>query len=195
MKKNHELTFYQKEKKIKPYHFKGAFALLFWMAALSFVAFVLCMLFGMKTSVVGDGMLPEFSNSQEVLINKTSYIIFSPKSGDIIAFYPNGNKKSHLYVKRVVAVPGDTIYIEKGHLYVNGYIHKDEGKYESMDFAGILENEVTLKNDEYFVLGDNRNDSEDSRFDDIGLVKKDFIEGRVWFRLKNDDIKTGFVRR
>lgn len=195
MKRKHELTFYQKEKKIKPYHFKGAFVLIFWMLALSFVAFVLVLLFGMKTSVVGEGMEPSLYNSQEVLIDRTAYLVFNPKVGDIIAFYPNGNENSHYYVKRVVGLPGDTLYIEGGHLYVNGYIFKDEGLYDFMDYSGLLENELTLKEDEYFVLGDNRNESEDSRYGDIGPVKKSLIEGRVWFRFKCNDQKMGFVKR
>lgn len=193
MKKKHELTFYQKEKKIKPHHFKGLAILLFWMAAITFIAFVTVLLFGKRAVTIGGGMEPVLYNTQEVLINRTSYVLMSPKEGDVIAFFPNGNNKSHYYIKRVVAVPGDVVYIENGHLYVNGYVYKDEGKYDYMDYAGIAENEITLKNNEYFVLGDNRNDSEDSRYSDVGLVNKDYIEGKVWFRFKSNDHKMGFI--
>lgn len=193
MKKRNGLTFVKKEKKIKPHHFTGLFVLLFWMAAVSFIAFVLVLVFGNKSAVIGDGMNPVLTNGGEVFINKSSYIIFKPGVGDIIAFYPNGNKNSYLYLKRVVAVGGDEVLIENGHLYVNGNLFEDEDFYEPMEFAGLAENPIVLQKDEFFVLGDNRNDSEDSRFGNIGPVKRDDIVGRVWFRIKTDGVKDGFL--
>lgn len=192
MKKNKELTFYKKEKKIKPHHFKGAFILLFWMAAVSFIAFVIVLMFGTRTSVIGEGMEPTFYNSQEVLINKAAYVIFPPKSGDIIAFYPNGNSKSHYYIKRVVAVPGDTVLIVNGHLTVNNVLYEDEDLYDYMEYSGLAENEIVLGDNEFFVLGDNRNNSEDSRYGNIGTVERDNIDGKVWFHFSCDEADLGF---
>ncbi len=171
MRKKKGLTFVKKEKKVKPHHFTGFFILLFWLAAVSFIAFVLVLVFGTKSAVIGDGMNPELVNSQEVLINKSSYLLFKPKVGDIIAFYPNGNKKSYMYIKGEVATGGDTVLIENGHLYINGELFEDEDLYEMIEYAGLAENLITLNKDEYFVLGDNRNDSEDSRYGNIGPVK------------------------
>ena len=192
MKKKKGLTFVKKEKKVKPHHFTGFFILLFWLAAVSFIAFVLVLVFGTRSAVIGDGMNPELVNSQEVLINKSSYLLFKPKVGDIIAFYPNGNKKSYMYIKRVVATGGDTVLIENGHLYVNGELFEDEELYEVMEYAGLAENLITLNKDEYFVLGDNRNDSEDSRYGNIGPVKGEDIVGRVWYHFKSGEEKAGF---
>ena len=192
MKKKHELTFIKKEKKIKAHHFTGVAVLLFWFAAVTFISFVLVMVFGTRVAVVGDSMNPVLFNSQEVLINKASYIILRPRVNDIIAFYPNGNRNSHFYIKRVVALPSDTVLIENGHLYVNGELFEDEGMYEAMSYAGLAENEYKLENDEYFVLGDNREESEDSRYGNIGPVKRDDIIGRVWFHLKYENEKAGF---
>ena len=192
MKKKKGLTFVKKEKKVKPHHFTGFFILLFWLAAVSFIAFVLVLVFGTRSAVIGDGMNPSLVNSQEVLINKSSYLLFKPRVGDIIAFYPNGNKKSYLYIKRVVAVGGDTVLIENGHLYINGELFEDEDLYETMEFAGLAENMITLAKDEVFVLGDNRNDSEDSRYGNIGPVKNEEIVGRVWYHFKSGDKNAGF---
>lgn len=192
MKKKHELTFVKKEKKIKPHHFKGVFVLLFWMVAVSFIAFVIILIFGNRTAVIGDGMNPVLYNSQEVLINKASYILFGPRVGDIVAFYPNGNKNSHYYIKRVVATPGDTVIISDGHLYVNGYIFEDEGKYPPFEYAGLAENEIKLEKGEYFLIGDNRNNSEDSRYGNVGPVDRDYIAGRVYFHFSFEDKKMGF---
>ena len=192
MKKKKGLTFVKKEKKIKPHHFKGVFILLFWMAAVSFIAFVLVLLFGTKAVVIGDGMESELHNSQEVLINKTAYVLFKPRVYDIVAFYPSGNRRTHFYIKRVVATPGDTVQIIEGHLYVNGEMFKGEEEYEYIEYAGLAENEIVLAKNEYFVLGDNRNNSEDSRYGNIGPVDRDDIVGKVWFHFKSGDNKAGF---
>ena len=90
----------------------------------------------------------------------------------MIVFLPNGNEKSHYYVKRVVGVPGDTLYIKNGLLYVNDET-VEEYFNDRIAEPGLLESEVTLEEDEYFVIGDNCNNSEDSRSANIGTVKKD----------------------
>lgn len=190
-KRKHELTFYKKEKKIKPHHFKSLFWIIFSMAAASFIAFVIVIVLGTRTTVIGESMEPTLYNSQNVLINKASYIIFSPKSGDIVAFYPNGNKKTHYYIKRIVAVPGDRVVIKDGHLYINDEIYKDEAKYDYIEDPGLAENEITLQRNEYFIMGDNRNCSEDSRDGNIGPVNKKQIEGKVWFHFKCEDEEMG----
>lgn len=192
MRKKKGLTFYKKEKKIKPSHFKYVFLMIFWMAVVSFIAFVIVLIFGTRAAVIGDGMEPNYYNSQEVLINKAAYIILSPKVGDVVAFYPNGNSNSHYYIKRVVAIPGDKVIIKDGHLYVNGKLFADEDKYDVIEYAGFAENEITLAKDEYFVLGDNRNNSEDSRHGNIGPVKRDNIDGKVWFHFACDEADVGF---
>ncbi|MCR5848434.1 MAG: signal peptidase I [Lachnospiraceae bacterium] len=194
MKKRKGLTFIKKEKKIKPHHFTWVFVLLFWMAAVSFIAFVLVLIFGTRSVVIGDSMNPLLYNSEVVLINKSSFLILKPQVNDIIAFYPNGNTKSHFYIKRVVAVPGDKVLIQNGRLYVNDELFEFEGLYEPMEYAGMAENEIVLEKDEFFVLGDNRKESEDSRYGNIGPVKRDDIIGRVWFHFKYGDEKAGLVK-
>ena len=111
------------------------------------------------------------------------YKVTNPKQNDIIVFLPNGNEKSHYYVKRVVAVPGDTVLIQDGALYVNGELFDEEIEVASMEDAGLAAEEITLGEDEYFVLGDNRNNSEDSRYANIGNIKKEYIIGKAWFRV------------
>lgn len=156
------------------------------------VAFVLVYFIGLRTSVVGQSMSPTLESGDEILVNRFVYKVSQPKVDDIIVFLPNGNEKSHYYIKRVVAVPGDKVQIKNGTLYVNGEEVKDSFESDSMEDAGLAEEEITVGEDEYFVLGDNRNNSEDSRYANIGNVKKEYIIGKAWFIVSPFE-KLGFL--
>lgn len=186
------LTFYEKEKKINKSTIHEILFTLFYCGVAVFLAFVLVFSVGMKISMVGVSMEPALYNGQEVLINRFIYKITSPKRGDVIAFLPNGNQNSHYYLKRIVGLPGESIQIIDGYVYINGE-RVPEDEYDKMADYGIAGNEIQLGSDEYFVLGDNRNMSEDSRSGNIGAVKKDTIAGKVWFHLSCDEEGTGFV--
>ena len=186
------LTFYEKEKKINKSTIHEILSTLFYCGVAVFLAFVLVFSVGMKISMVGVSMEPALYNGQEVLVNRFIYKITSPKRGDVIAFLPNGNQNSHYYLKRIVGLPGESIQIIDGYVYINGE-RVPEDEYDKMADYGIAGNEIQLGSDEYFVLGDNRNMSEDSRSGNIGAVKKDTIAGKVWFHLSCDEEGTGFV--
>lgn len=147
------------------------------------VAFTLVYFIGMRTSVVGQSMAETLSGGDEILVNRFIYKVTNPKRNDIIVFLPNGNEKSHFYVKRVIGVPGDTVRIDNGVIYVNGQAYKDEIETAAIEEAGLAAEEITLGSDEFFVLGDNRNNSEDSRYANIGNIKKEYIIGKAWFRV------------
>ncbi len=149
--------------------------------------------FGLKTSVVGTSMEPALKHSEQVLLDRISYQFSSPKRGDVIAFYPNGNTKSHIYIKRVIGLPGERIRIEDGHVFINDSRYFLDNVELTLD-PGIAENEIELSLSEYFVLGDNRSNSEDSRSANIGNVGSEMIEGKVWFKLGTSDSKMGFVK-
>ena len=186
------LTFYEKEKKINKSTIHEILSTLFYCGVAVFLAFVLVFSVGMKISMVGVSMEPALYNGQEVLVNRFIYKITPPKRGDVIAFLPNGNQNSHYYLKRIVGLPGESIQIIDGYVYINGE-RLPEDEYDKMADYGIAENEIQLGSDEYFVLGDNRNMSEDSRSGNIGAVKKDTIAGKAWFHLSCDEEGTGFV--
>lgn len=138
---------------------------------------------GMKVTVVGNSMENTLVDGSQVLVNRFTYNLTDPKSGDVIVFLPNGNEKSHYYIKRVVGVPGDKVQIIDGVLYVNGELF-DEQDTDAIKNAGLAEEEITVDEDEFFVLGDNRNSSEDSRYANIGNIKKEYITGKAWFVIK-----------
>ena len=146
------------------------------------MAYVLVSTFGVRTNIVGPAMESTLQNDDDVFINKFIYMISRPKAGDVVVFLPNGNEKSHYYIRRVVAVPGDTVQIQNGALYVNDELYNEQMDVASMEDAGIAADPITLGKDEYFVLGDNRNNSEDSRYANIGNVKNEYIIGKAWFR-------------
>ncbi|MCR4901474.1 MAG: signal peptidase I [Butyrivibrio sp.] len=186
---------YKEEKKIlTPALFKEILSWLFFTAFAIFLALMTVMAFGMRARVIGDSMSPSLYSGQFVLINRVSYIVSTPKRDDIIAFLPNGNSNSHYYIKRVVALPGETVQIIDGVLYVDGKEQSDdEGLYDKMEDAGIAENEIKLGSNEYFVLGDNRNSSEDSRSANIGIVSGNTIAGKVWYKYGGSEGSSGFI--
>lgn len=150
--------------------------LLVIIAAVMLVFFV-----GFRISVVGASMSPTLESGDEVLVNRFKYKIFSPKQNDLIVFLPNGNEKSHYYIKRVIAEPGDKVQVKDGVVYVNGEKFEEKAAVSNIENALLAENEIIVGEDEYFVLGDNRNNSEDSRYASIGNVKKEHIVGKAWF--------------
>lgn len=157
------------------------------------IAFVLVYFVGEKTNVIGASMEPTLYNRDEVIINKFIYKLTEPKRGDVVAFQPNGNKNTHFTIKRVVGLPGETIRIEDGVLKIDGEPYESEFLTAGIEDPGIAGDDIVLGAEEYFVLGDNVNNSEDSRFANVGNVDKQDMEGKVWF-VVSPIKKLGFVK-
>lgn len=189
--RNKGLSFYKRKKKISSSAVREVLIVLFGMAAAVFIAVVLTFFFGTYTNMVGMSMEPRLYNGQRVYVNRFSYLLATPKTGDVVVFLPNGNTNTHYYIKRVVAVPGDTVLIQNGVLYVNG-IASSWVDVKIMD-AGIAEVELVLDLGEYFCMGDNPGSSEDSRSANIGPVKEQDIIGEAWLHLGGEDTGIGLV--
>lgn len=185
---------HRRRKKINAGVLKEIFSWIFWIGISAVTAVVLVVVFGLRTNVVGNSMEPHLYAGQEILINRLIYQISEPQFGDVIAFQPNGNENAHYYVKRVIGVPGDTIVIRNGRVYIDDVELKEDDSYDKIADPGIAESEIFLKEGEYFVLGDNRNFSEDSRSGNIGIVKHDYIIGKVWFKLSDKLDYIGIVK-
>ncbi len=173
-----ELRFYEKKKRINYNTIRTLLIWLFDIVLVVIVAFFLVSFFGRRVTSINEAMAPTLESGDQILLNRVSYMIGSPKRDDIIVFKPNGNDKAHSYIRRVIGLPGETIQIKGGNIYINGEIYEDGADISD---PGIAADEFTLGGDEYFVLGDNHVGSEDSRLADIGPVKRDHIEGRAWF--------------
>lgn len=126
-------------------------------------------------------------------MNRILYRISMPKRGDVIVFLPNGNQNTHFYVKRVVGLPGETVQIREGNVYIDGVLLAENELFDKIADPGIAQSELLLGSDEFFVLGDNRNSSEDSRSGNIGAVKKDSIIGKAWFHMAAQGDSMGMI--
>ena len=155
----------------------------FKIAVVCLLAFVYVSYFGQRVRTIGDSMNPVLENGDVVLVNRIVYNATSPKRGDIIAFKPKGNENAHYYIKRIVGLPGETVEIIENSVYINGKKIEEDYKTTDIDDVGIASEKITLGGDEYFVLGDNRENSEDSRNADVGNVKRKYIYGEVWFTI------------
>lgn len=132
------------------------------------------------TKVDGKSMESTLKNEDILIVDKLSYRFKSPDRYDIIVFKYSKNIN---YIKRIIGLPGETVKIKDGEIFIDGNIlNENYGKEVILD-SGIAENGITLGEDEYFVMGDNRNHSEDSRFAKVGVINKDRIIGKAWIRI------------
>lgn len=159
-------------------------------AAVVFLAWLIITFALKKVSVIGSSMETTLYNGEDVIVNKTSYVLFSPKRNQIIAFYPEAqdeeettNSDSMIHIRRVAGLPGEKVQIKNGKLYINGEEQKEKYDFEAMHSGGRAVNEITLKDNEYFVLSDSRNDMDDSRNSSFTKVTKKNIIGKVILRL------------
>ena len=181
------LTFRKRKRRINYKIIKEIFIWIMEMVLAFVIACILVINFGVMTSNVGQSMEPTLASGDRVLTNRLIYNMTSPKRGDLVVFKPNGNENSHFYIKRVIGLPGEKIQIIDGFIYINGEVLVEEIKFDKMDYAGTAEDEIKLGEDEYFVLGDNRNASEDSRNAEIGNIRKQDISSKAWFNATMGD--------
>lgn len=149
--------------------------------AVCLLAFSYVWLFGQKVSTVGDSMKPVLENGDVVMVDRVIYNATAPKRGHVIVFRPKGNKNSHYYIKRIIGLPGETVSIVENSIFIDGEKLEEEYTTTEIGDAGLAADEIQLGDNEYFVLGDDRENSEDSRHADVGIVKRSYIYGKAWF--------------
>jgi len=172
---------------------KLIFGWAFQIVVVILLAYVMVFFFGQTRINVGQSMDITISGGDTVLLNELSYKIKGPSRGDVIAFKPQGSTSNQSFIKRVIGLPGETVQIREGMIYINGEIYFENKDFSPMTDAGLAAEELTLETDEYFVLGDNRNNSDDSRFASVGNVELLEIEGKVWFTISPRE-HFGFVK-
>ncbi len=135
-----------------------------------------------KTMLADASMEPTLQEGDTILIDVLSYRIRKPHRNEVIIFQQGDREHSFYNVKRVIGLPGETVRISDGVVFINGKEMTEVVKVDAMLLPGLANYELTLGNDEYFVLGDSRNNSEDSRYATVGNVKEEDIIGRAWIR-------------
>lgn len=161
----------------------NAFVLILYLL-LSFILASLIITFVCERSKIsGSSMHPHFKNKDQILIEKLSYRFRKPRRFEVVAILMGKQRKREYYIKRIVALPNERIQIKKGCLYVNGQKLDEHYGLEPIKRAGLARRTITLNDHEYFVLGDNRNDSLDSRDERVGMVVRKEIIGRAWIKI------------
>ena len=137
---------------------------------------------GQRTKVSGHSMETTLSDGDNLIVDKISYRFCDPERFEIIVF-PFQYEEHTYYIKRIIGLPGETVQVIDGYVYINGEMLDENYGLEVMDDPGIAAEPITLGEDEYFVLGDNRNHSSDSRDPSVGVLHRDDIMGRAWIRI------------
>lgn len=142
-----------------------------------FVQFV-----GQRTHVNGDSMNVTLEDGDNLIVDKLSYRFSEPERYDIIVFPYQYQEKTY-YIKRIIGMPGETVQVIDGMVYIDGEMLDESYGKEVMEYAGVASEPIELGDDEYFVLGDNRNNSSDSRDPSVGNIKEDQIIGKAFIRI------------
>lgn len=158
---------------------------LLYFAGAICIALLVVTFVGQRTNVDGSSMEPMLTDGDNLIVDKITYRFRDPQRFDVIVF-PVEKDENKKYIKRIIGMPGETIQIDQeGVIYINGEpLEEHYGKEViSPDRIGRASEPVVLGKDEYFVLGDNRNRSSDSRYDVVGNVSREIIIGRAWVRI------------
>lgn len=172
---------------------KEILSMILYLAFIFVVVYLIITFVGQRTAVNGDSMEPTLSNGDNLIMDKLTYHFRDPERFEVVIF-PCPTKPDVFYIKRVIGLPGETIQIKDGGIYIDGTLLETD-VYGITDYteAGIAHEPITIGEDEYFVLGDNRPISQDSRYESVGLIDREVIEGRAFFRMYPFD-QMGFVK-
>lgn len=157
---------------------------IFWFFVIIFVVVSLVRtIVTEQVQVGGTSMEPTFQDGNILMIDKLSNRSENPRRYEVIVFEKEDGGKVKEYVKRVIGLPRETVQIRKGKIYINGRELEEPYEFDAISDGGVAREKIELGEDEYFVLGDNRNNSKDSRNVEIGIVKREQIKGKVYIRL------------
>lgn len=146
------------------------------------LTFLIVKYVAVRTEVIGPSMEPTLYNADNLIVQKFSYHFTDPERFDVVVF-PFKHGERTYYIKRVIGLPGETVEIDSdGTIYIDGEVLEENFGKEVITNPGLAAAPIHLGSNEYFVLGDNRNDSADSRDPSVGNVYRNDIVGKAWFR-------------
>ena len=154
-----------------------------YLLAVVCIAYLIVTYVGQRTQVLGASMEATLSNEEHLLVDKISYRFKAPERFDIIVF-PFQYDRDTYYIKRIIGMPGETVQIDyDGNIYINDKILEEDYGKEVILNPGRASEPITLGDDEYFVMGDNRNKSSDSREPSVGNIHRSDIIGKAFIRI------------
>ena len=154
-----------------------------YIAVVFLVTFLVIHYVGQRTQVSGSSMEYTLSDGDNLIVDKISYRFYEPERFDIIVF-PFQQEEDTYYIKRIIGLPGETVQIgEDGTILINGMELEESYGREVIQEPGAAAEPLTLREGEYFVLGDNRQNSTDSRSEMIGMIDTRYILGKAFFRI------------
>ncbi|MBQ9155205.1 MAG: signal peptidase I [Eubacterium sp.] len=157
-----------------------------YIAVICLVVFLILHYVGQRTEVNGDSMDTTLADGESLIMDKISYRFHDPERFDIVIFPgPEEDGENPYFIKRVIGLPGETVQIIDGKVYIDDEELTTDiyGITDYIEFAGIAESPLTLGEDEYFCLGDNRPVSYDSRYEEVGPVSRSEFIGKIWIRI------------
>ena len=175
-----EQEFTEEENKSNP--LRELAGMLVYIIIVLAVTFLFITFVGQRTHVSGESMENTLDDGDQLIVDKITYRFKDPERFDIIVF-PFHYKENTYYIKRIIGLPGETVQIADGLIYIDGEVLQESYGREVIQDPGLAAEPITLGEDEYFVLGDNRTQSSDSRDPSVGLIHRDEIVGRAWLRI------------
>ena len=157
-------------------------AWLIYILVIIVISYLVITFVGQRTQVSGSSMETTLSDGDQLIVDKISYRFRDPNRYDIVVF-PYQYEKNTYYIKRIIGLPGETVQVVDGYVYIDGQKLDEHYGNEVMENPGLAADPVVLGDDEYFVLGDNRNNSQDSRAANVGVIHRDDLLGRAWIRI------------
>lgn len=172
--------------------FGELFSWILYIIVIVGLSFLIITFVGQRTRVDGQSMETTLHDGDNLIVDKISFRFRAPERYEIVVF-PYRYEQNTYYIKRIIGMPGETVQIIDGYVYINGEMLDEHYGNEVMLDAGIAAEPITLGEDEYFLLGDNRNHSADSRQESVGVLKKSELMGRAWIRIYPFD-KFGVIK-
>ena len=163
--------------------YREIFSMMFYLIFVVAATLLIIRFVGQRTEVSGHSMEDTLDDGDNLIVDKLTYRFRDPVRFDIIVF-PYKYKEDTYYIKRIIGLPGEMVQItEEGDILINGEILEESYGREVMKSPGIAADPIVLGDNEYFVLGDNRNASADSRDPSVGVISGKDIVGRAWLRI------------
>lgn len=165
---------------------KEIISTLLYIAAVILITFLFITFVAQRTEVSGHSMMNTLMDQDSLIVSKISYEIGDPKRFDIVVFphIDQTTGEQTYFIKRIIGMPGETVQIDQdGNIYIDGSILDESYGREKIENPGLAIDPIKLGDDEYFVMGDNRNDSLDSRYAEVGNIKRDELVGKAWLRI------------